>query len=150
MQTPCPKNDTFVAFHAYRLSPYNKVNTTVPYEKVFLNSGNALDIQTGEFKAPVKGIYSFYFSGLKQFASSEITVGFLHNNRIVTSRHARLHANGIVGPGNNWLPIDMTVILPLEKGDTVGVLLGFGGLHDSDEKDELYSRGTSFIGYLIQ
>lgn len=51
-----------IAFFAQRKSPYSTVGR-IPFPINPLNEGNGFNSKTGEFAAPVDGIYHFYFSG---------------------------------------------------------------------------------------
>ena len=52
-----------VYFSAIRDAPGAYFNGDITYNRFLLNKGNAFDISTGIFKAPITGIYEFKFSG---------------------------------------------------------------------------------------
>lgn len=148
MQSVTDWTKTLPAFYAYRQTPYLKQGTIIPYDGTVLNTWNAFNATTGVYKAPLKGVYFFNFSALKQFGMPFLTVRMFHNKNVVTAKHVRQHNSGTTGPGDNWLPLDVQATLVLQAGDTVHIFLQNGGIYDS-EKEEFY-RTTSFTGFLIQ
>ena len=50
-------------FHVSRAIAYNQTITPIPFTRVVLNQGGAMNKETGKFTAPVAGIYHFYFTG---------------------------------------------------------------------------------------
>ncbi len=58
--------DQSIAFFAKRNSSFSislPRTNSIPFPVVRLNYGDAFDSSTGLFKAPINGIYYFYFSG---------------------------------------------------------------------------------------
>ena len=59
-----------VYFYVQRGTNFNLTNTPIPFERVMNNVGNAMNIDTGIFTAPVTGTYFFAVSGMVYFPSS--------------------------------------------------------------------------------
>ena len=57
-------NSRRIAFFVHSNTGFNKPGSIIPYQIVELNYGNALNITSGTFNVPVKGIYHFYFTGI--------------------------------------------------------------------------------------
>lgn len=56
-----------VAFFAQRNSSYGNQGSIIPYTSSHLNLGNSLDLTSGLFTVPVRGIYHFHFTGIFDF-----------------------------------------------------------------------------------
>ena len=63
-----------VVFNAVRTSFLGAKVRHVTYDKTVINLGDAMNVKTGKFTAPFKGVYSFTFSGV---AKSAYFVGFI-------------------------------------------------------------------------
>ena len=53
-----------VAFDAYRTSKSARQDAIINYSGTTTNIGNAMDVETGKFTAPIDGHYFFSFQGL--------------------------------------------------------------------------------------
>lgn len=137
-------------FWGYRVSPYNITNTNIPYDGVMYDTKNALNLKTGEYKVPVKGNYSIFFSGLKRFVEPMLTLTLLHNNAVVTVKQLRQDLTDSPSSRVIWIPIFIAASLDLDVGDTVSVQLNTGGIYDTDKNDVPKSRLVCFFGYLIK
>lgn len=139
-QTLIGTNDiksTLVFFTVARESNYNVANSVMPYQKVLLNVGNAMNIGTGIFTAPRHGIYFFAFTASTlsgDWAFGRISSSAGHSVIVEISPHNNGHAS--VGSAH------MTV--ELKAADTVTTNLGAGYFYASS------GHQISFTGYLIQ
>ncbi|XP_066536348.1 complement C1q tumor necrosis factor-related protein 6-like [Hoplias malabaricus] len=90
--------------------------TTVIYKHVFTNIGEAYNKSTGDFTAPLKGVYDFQVSS-KAKGNNEIYLltGLFKNDAHVTS----IYANQMFGMYSS----SNGVTLSLEKGDRISVRL---------------------------
>ena len=136
-------------FYAQRESPYDKTGSIIPYDFVLMNIGNGLNPDTGVFTAPVKGIYFFYFSALKKSGEKHMTIQFLQNDQIVTSKVVSAGDRARAAFSGSNLEVQMT--LELEIGDTVAMYMYSGAIADGKLTDnELVGRSTTFSGFLLQ
>ncbi|XP_063324723.1 complement C1q tumor necrosis factor-related protein 6-like [Pelmatolapia mariae] len=96
------------------LGPFN-TDQTIIYDRVFVNTGNAYNVFTGIFTAPVSGVYYFtYFCH-----SGGVRKTSLHlykNNEVILHIHDHQSADAADNGGN-------AVFLQLQQGDTVYVHL---------------------------
>ncbi|XP_031440610.1 complement C1q-like protein 2 [Clupea harengus] len=132
-----------VAFSA-SLAPsgevYEKHSDTSPnlvYKRIFTNTGNAYDSNTGSFTAPVKGIYFFSFStfGYHNFLSGAILT---KNGQYMVSSYDPPATGDTGDTGGN------SVILQLEAGEKVTMRLW----KNSQVFDNLNGHNT-FSGFLL-
>ncbi|XP_018543250.1 complement C1q-like protein 4 [Lates calcarifer] len=133
------KEKTMVAFSAAAeyggaYGPFDG-DTTLVYNALIANTGDAYSASTGVFTAPVEGVYCFIFSyhaGGHKFAH----LALLKNGEAVirTSDHAS--ADTADNGGN-------AAVLELKTGDQVNVLLAAGSHVWAS------SHHTTFSGFLI-
>ncbi|KAI4881182.1 hypothetical protein NFI96_026239 [Prochilodus magdalenae] len=113
-----------------------KSDTTLVFRKQITNVGNAYNVITGVFTAPVKGVYYFRFNLLGNSHKYWTRVRLFKNHEkvIESSTHpTRSHQHAVGG-----------VILELKKGDHVYLKLLTGC--------EIYDDGnnhSTFSGFLI-
>ncbi|KAK2900726.1 hypothetical protein Q8A67_008841 [Cirrhinus molitorella] len=123
-----------VASGPQQLGPFD-TRTTLLYKKIFTNTGNAYDPNTGTFTAPVNGVYFFRFYAHAQ--TSDLMAVSLHkNNQLQCSVYSQKILNNANG-GNG-------VVLSLQKGDEVYTQLWENSYIFDD--DHSY---TSFSGFLL-
>ncbi|XP_071171994.1 heavy metal-binding protein HIP-like [Mytilus edulis] len=105
--------------------------STVVFDKVFTNTGDAYDSKTGIFRAPVKGLYYFDCSFLSLGTPLHLIL-MKNNNRLTYGHSFSSHdADSISGT------------LQLAIGDKVFVQ------HYPTGSEVLYHSYSSFTGYLI-
>ncbi|KAM6913133.1 complement C1q-like protein 3 [Xenentodon cancila] len=110
------------------MGPYN-VETTVVYPKVITNVGNAYNIITGFFTAPVTGVYFFRFNAMDGRKNHHMGAALYKNNEIVLQNYAWNHWDDHEHVANG-------VVLQLSSGDVVSMRLpaGYGltefGVHN--------------------
>lgn len=134
---------TSVHFYVQRLA-YLKKNGTIPFNMARLNVGGAMNLTTGVFRCPVKGIYHFEFSSLK-------------DNNALSDSYVHLYLNGNVMIGSSYankgVPYlghsGISASLRLKAGDTISLTKTSGVLND--HKDAGYPlQFTHFTGWLVE
>ncbi|XP_022616981.1 complement C1q tumor necrosis factor-related protein 3-like [Seriola dumerili] len=114
---------------------------TMTYNTVITNIGNAYNVSTGVFTAPVAGVY--YFTFFYHAGGEHVSKLILHKNKepvVMTSDHngkvTRCNSETADNGGN-------AVFLKLEKGDKVSVQLPAGAHVWASEGH------TTFSGFLV-
>lgn len=123
-----------LASGSQKFGPF-ETRKTLLYQKIFTNTGNAYDSNTGTFTAPVKGVYFFRFYA-HAHPFNQVAVSLHKNDQIQCSvffLKPETNANGSNG-----------VVLSLEKGDEVNTQLWKNSWVYDDE-----SSYTSFSGFLL-
>jgi hypothetical protein len=130
-------------FYVKKNGPFSTFGVPIPFELERLNIGGAMNIQTGKFTAPRKGIYFFAFSGVGAFING--------NNWL----EVRLMVNGVqIGSthcdGNNeWEALTLQSTIELKMGDSVWLqIAGSQGAYLQNNSDE--GGYTNFSGWLLQ
>jgi hypothetical protein len=76
-----------VHFYVQRKNHFNTIGTPIPFEVALVNEGNAMDLASGKFKAPRRGIYFFSFTGIAEFPEkssySYLKLSFYLNGSII-------------------------------------------------------------------
>jgi hypothetical protein len=108
---------TIVAFHAELSSDrtYNGGSVWV-YDKVVTNVLNAYSPETGKFTTPRKGVYQFNWYTLSGPGKSSYA-GLYVNGELKGRQSAHNDING-----NMWITADSSIVLMLEKGDSVYIM----------------------------
>ncbi|KZS16721.1 Contactin associated protein 1-like protein [Daphnia magna] len=120
-------------FYVQKTKRFSAKNTPIPFERAILNIGEAMNLESGKFKAPVAGTYFFSFIGLVQYPiTSTLNEVDAVNNVYYLS------------------PVTVQSTLMLKAGDEVWLeasygLLSVGYLFDSDG-----TRYTHFNGWLLE
>ena len=130
------KTGKTVSFNVGRNFTYNIVNTIIPFQLEFLNSGGAMNISTGIFTAPVAGIYLFSFAGMKQNVVGESIVSLQKNGVALTSSYATNLRNFVPFFG-------CKALLKLAVNDTINLFLATGTLYDD------VNSYVHFTGFLV-
>ena len=120
-----------VQFYVQRSSNYSTAGLTIPWEVARLNTGNALNLETGVFTAPRNGIYHFAFSGYGSLSSS-----FGIYLRLNKANVAYAFASASYGQAS------LQSTLELKKGDQIDLFLYGGILYDD------INHYSSFSGWL--
>ncbi|XP_073704988.1 cerebellin 13 [Garra rufa] len=123
-----------LASGSQQIGPFDTRKTLV-YQKIFTNTGNAYDSNTGIFTAPVNGVYFFRFYAHAQ-TSDQMAVSLHKNNQLQCSVYSMKPQNNANGSNG--------VVLSLQKGDEVYTQMW--------ENSWVYDDGnsyTSFSGFLL-
>ena len=117
-------------------------DSVVTFQVKQLNIGNAMNIETGVFTAPVPGIYHFAFKGIKDGSTMVPLSVFLRlNGVVVASTNA---------PGNFLIhepyTVSLQATLKLKVNDQVDLMkMGGAILFENGNKN----RETQFVGSLL-
>lgn len=79
-----------------------KVNR-IKYSKVLVNVGRAFNRRTGVFKAPVKGIYQFFFSTLTGRGGKKTDLWLVVNNYWVAVSHTHIPRSSTVSTMSTYM-----------------------------------------------
>ena len=115
-----------------RYSTYSTNKTVITYNREELNIGNAMNLTSGVFTAPVSGRYQFNFFALTNYGDG------------YTEVLLRLNEIGI-SIGQGWSQYDtlaITSTLALQKGETIDTLLWSGSIYGG--------YWTQFTGILLE
>ena len=106
-----------VHFYVQRNSSFDTTGTPIPFDLEMVNDGNAMNLTTGIFTAPVTGIYFFSFTGLVEFPASSSTVQL----GVSLKMNGNYIGSGWVEESNNVAaqrsPLTVQSTLNLEKDD---------------------------------
>jgi hypothetical protein len=136
-----------VHFYVQRESKFSTLDTPIPFDLAVVNEGNAMDLTSGTFTAPRKGIYFFSFTGQAIFpaSSSKVWLGVffrVNGNRIGLGYVEE--ANTI---DNQRTPLTFQSTLKLNKGDRLWLEISIkSGVRMFDDSD----HHTHFTGFLLE
>lgn len=138
-----------VYFYVQRNSPFNTINVPIPFQISRLNIGNAMNLSTGKFTAPVQGTYFFSFTGHAGFPTSSnllsLGVGlYLNGNYIGFSLVEDYHT--VIWQES---PLTFQSTLSLKKGDQIWLEINTLSTGVSLYDDSGNFRGTHFTGYIL-
>jgi hypothetical protein len=122
-----------VAFDAYRTTGYATVSTVIPYKAFQMETGG-MDLDTGVFTAPIAGIYTFTGTWLDNSDTDYVRIYIRKNGSVIGSTFSY---------GTNVNSIQLTVLVSLDKGNTIDTYLYDGVIHGDS------SRQIHFTGHLI-
>ncbi|KAI9563565.1 hypothetical protein GHT06_011029 [Daphnia sinensis] len=140
-------------FHVQKTEKFSTVDIPIPFERLLLNKGGAMNLETGIFTAPVTGTYFFSFNGVVQFELtsagelSEFAVRLYRNNQEV-GRSQINEVNAITNI-NYLMPITLQSTLKLKAADKVWVQVNRGPVYGYlFDYADTYS--TNFNGWLLE
>lgn len=126
-----------IHFTVQRKTDFNLTNVVLPFEYELLNVGNAMNLVSGVFTAPVDGIYHFEFSGMKDSESpAQIYVSLQVNGVTIGTSYASNLNYHLFLSGIN-------ASTRLKRGDEVRLYKTTGILNDN-------SHFTHFSGWLVE
>ncbi len=126
-----------VHFYVQRSSVYSINNAIVQFDMERLNVGEAMDMNTGIFSAPVDGIYQFEFSGIKDSPQTALYIFLQVNGANIGVAHATSSVSGA-------FQSVLHASLKLKAGDKVTLYKTTGTLYNA--VDFYY---THFTGRLV-
>ena len=125
-----------VHFYVQRNSSFSTTGN-VPWQLARLNEGEAMNMNSGVFTAPVSGIYYFDFSFVKDISDKDLWVGLDINDRSVAVSKTSIK--------NEHATASLSSSLRLKANDKVAVWLYTGTIHD-----ESYYHHSHFSGWLVE
>ncbi len=139
-----------VYFYVQKGTNFNLTNTPIPFERVVNNVGNAMNVDTGIFTAPVTGTYFFSVSGMVDFpfidsATTRREIGLaLYSNGIEIG----LALSDEVGNTEQFGTYDMESTLNLKSGDQVWLAIKHKLTHTYVFDN--FQHHNRFTGWLLQ
>ncbi|EFX65567.1 C1q and tumor necrosis factor-related protein-like protein 3 [Daphnia pulex] len=131
-------------FYAQKTGPFGTSGVPIPFESETLNIGGAMNITTGKFTAPRKGVYFFAFNGvsiLNQY-------GFVNLDLMVNGvQIGRAQCDSKVS-GGEWETLTLQSTIELKAGDLVWLqILNLQGAFLQDQNP---GHLTHFSGWMLQ
>jgi len=111
----------------------------IPFELARLNEGNAFELASGTFTAPVSGTYHFQFSGIKDSGATSLAVYLKVNGNHVGMAVAS-------GQTGHTFTTSLSASLRLKAGDNVRLY----NERDSVLHDNVDEHATHFSGWLVE
>jgi hypothetical protein len=137
-----------VHFYVQRNSYFDTITTPIPFQLEVVNEGNAMNLTTGIFTAPLTGIYFFSFTGLAGFQASSSTVQLGVSLILNGSRIGSGWVEETNTVANQLLPLTLQSTLNLIKGDQVWmeIIQISSGAFLLDN----FNAHTHFTGFMLQ
>ena len=137
-----------VHFYVQRNSSFDTTGTPIPFDLEMVNNGNAMNLTTGIFTAPVTGIYFFSFTGLAEFPASSSTVQL----GVSLKMNGNYIGSGWVEESNNVAaqrsPLTVQSTLNLEKDDQIWMEII--QMSSGSYLFENFNAHTHFTGFMLQ
>lgn len=127
-----------VHFYVQRNTSFSTSNAVIPFELVRLNEGEAMNLVSGIFTAPVTGIYHFEFNSVKDGSSDYLDI-FLQ----VNGENVGFAFTEDLNRTKAAFVISLTTSLRLKVDDSVNLYKRNIGMLDSDY------HYTHFTGWLV-
>jgi len=128
-----------VNFYVQRNSPFTTPNAIIPFEMALVNVGDAMDLVSGVFTVPVRGIYHFEFTAVKDYSTKFLMVHLQVNGvqvGIANSQHTNTGVFDTISFGTS---------LRLNFGDKVNLFNWRAGVMFDDAQHH-----THFSGWLME
>ncbi len=131
-------------FYVQKDRAFNTANARITFDLEVLNEGGAMDIRSGEFIAPVRGLYHFEFTGVIERSIDGKGVVFFHKNGKAVGAIS-LVANITQGIPDPRYLLAFGTSLRLDVNDRVNLWLYEGGrIYDNKY------HYTHFSGWLME
>ncbi|KAI9563423.1 hypothetical protein GHT06_010886 [Daphnia sinensis] len=127
-----------VSFHAQRVADYTAIGTTVPFDVLRTNEGNAMK-ESGIFTAPTSGTYFFAYSGV----SLDPNNARVDMEKMGATETDWIKVGRAYAASDNFETFSLNAILRLSKGDKIRLILVEGKIHD------VPFRFTNYVGTLL-
>jgi len=112
------------------------IDAVIPFDRVLLNEGEAMNAVAGIFTVPVDGIYHFDFTAMKDVDANVVYVHLQVNNETICSSYATsLSSVTLSGISSS---------LRLKMGDEVRLFKTTGTINDNT------GHYTHFSGWLVE
>lgn len=132
-----------VYFYAQRTTNHASVNTVIPFDRLVLNVGNAMN-STGIFVAPTSGKYYFSFSAISLLNS----IGRV-DLQMKTEKSDWFKIGQAFGQ-TTYQTLTLQAALLLTKGDQIRLILSEGAIHENYNNNPFAGFYTHFVGWLIE
>lgn len=130
-----------IHFYAQRSEPFSVANSPIPFSRGYTNEGNAINLATGTFTAPVDGTYHFTFSGVKDPSSPNPLIVALRKGSLESLTVGKAYTDGL----NNQLSLSLQATVKLVKDDKIRLVLENGTLYDTFD-----NHFSHFTGSLLE
>ncbi len=139
-----------VYFYVQKGTTFDLTNTPIPFEQVVNNVGNAMNIETGIFTAPVTGTYFFALSGMVDFTypDSSTTRREIAIALYVNGNEIGVALSDEVGTVEQFGTYDMESTLNLKSGDQVWMAIKYKSLFTYIFDN--FQHHNHFTGWLLQ
>lgn len=127
-------------FYVQRNSSFSTYTEIIPFEVERLNEGQAMDLASGVFTAPVSGIYHFEFTGVSVPADYLIVTLQVNGANIGKAYTSHLVSNNMPGSAS----ASLSASLWLSKNDKVNLYNAHCVLYDDE------NHYTHFTGWLVE
>jgi len=144
---PYKRLTTPVYFNVQKNVGYCEPQSSIPFEIVNINEGEAFDLKNQKFISPIAGIYEFIVKGFKTGEkdgdnNDELNLSMRLNGTPVANSWAD-YINNCYYKHNFHSSFSITSILKLEEGDQIDLFLAKGCLYDDT------NHLTQFTGKLL-
>jgi hypothetical protein len=131
-------------FYVQRRSDFKTLGVPIPFEIERLNIGGAMNITTGKFTAPRKGVYFFAFSGVSTLERpGNLDVGLMVND-VQIGKAESFSTTG----GSDFETLTLQSTIELKAGDSVW--LQIVSQKSALLQDNPLDQFTHFSGWMLQ